>query len=153
MNAISAGGRNQASGREPPHAAQEGPGERGNEICFSTADSRPEVATIVFRALDHEAGLHFVHPEFELNLDAEADAVMETLAASAAPRAAPSAAIPATTTQQANANRSSMRPAIIIAIALTAAIAAFVALHRRKRSKKKRAPPPATRRSEPAWSV
>jgi len=53
-----------------------GAAEGTREVCYATSDERPEVTTVVFRALD--AGIHLVHPDFRLDLVAEATVVMET---------------------------------------------------------------------------
>jgi hypothetical protein len=75
-----------ASAEEPPvivtFAARRFARARGAgalEICFVTADDRPDVGTIIFRTLTQESLLHIVHPEFTLDLAQEADAVMATL--------------------------------------------------------------------------
>lgn len=56
----------------------------GRALCFVTSDERPETATVLFRALDN-ALLHSLHPELEVDLAEEADAVMQTLRAPGAP--------------------------------------------------------------------
>lgn len=62
-----------------------------DQLCFVTADEKPEITAILFRALD-PGMLPLTHPEFVLDLGHEAEAVMATLRGAAPPPAAPASA-------------------------------------------------------------
>lgn len=65
----------------------------GGQICFVTAEERPDVAAVLFRELD-PGMLPITHPEFSLVLEREADAVMGTLRRATATPASASAPAP-----------------------------------------------------------